>query len=141
MRRTLLLVLLLLIAALAVYGCGGGSKGSSNTPRPGEGSPSAAADGTPGAAGTPGADNEIVPPDDLGEFLGRYVDKEITDERCSYDAAAVKVDCGDRGSYTPNPKPPDDEAGCAALIVEEEPIAVRCSSKTPLTVNYYQIAP
>src|SRR3990170_8557966 len=137
MRRPLFLMLVLSIAVLAVYGCGGGGKDSDGTPGPGEGSPSATVKGTPGATGTPRADNEIVPPDDLGKFLGRYVDKEIIEESCDFDAKKGSVGCGDRGSYSPTPKPPDDKAACVVLIVEDKSIAVRCASKTPLTVNYY----
>ena len=83
--------------------------------------------------------NRITPPSSLDEFLDQYVDEEIIEERCTYDPGDATVDCGDI-PYQTDPPPADDDAQCAVLLVNDEPIAVRCSSEEPLTIIYYAIA-
>ena len=81
----------------------------------------------------------ITPPESAGEYLNQYAEEEIIEERCTFDSEDARVDCRNI-SYHPDPPPQDDDAECSVLLVNDEPIAVRCASQEPLAVIYYAIA-
>ena len=130
-----LIVLTTLFAALSVaVACGGTGDSSPNA----EGTASASIEGTP-VDGTPGV-TRITPPESAGEYLNQYAEEEIIEERCTFDSKDARVDCRNI-PYNVDPPPQDDDAECLILLVNDEPIAVRCASQEPLSVIYYAIAP
>jgi hypothetical protein len=162
MPRSLLALALCLIVALAIVACDGdGSPATSPTPEatataaaqasvePGETPGDGNGDGGNGGDGeeTPAATVEasptplaVQPPEDLDAFLQQYEQDAIRQESCaSYDPDAAKVDCEEFGQYSVDPLPQDPKAICHVLLVNEEPIAVTCTSQEPLTVIYYVV--
>ena len=85
---------------------------------------------TPGAEGTP-----AVAPADLSQYEGETID----DEQCSFDPAAGTASCPGRGTYALTPPLIGEDVSCSVLIVQAEPVAVRCTSQEPLQTVYYEI--
>ncbi len=130
MPRLLILLVPLLSFLLAASACNGnGSESRSPTPEP----------GTTAQPIDPNEPIGVTPPDSVTEFLNQYADEQINQVECTLDADAGQIACGENGLYSPDPAPPDPNAVCAVLLVNDEPIAVTCTSQTPLTANYYVI--
>ena len=85
---------------------------------------------TPGAEGTP-----AVAPADLSQYEGQTID----DEQCSYTPAAGTAVCPGRGTYALAPPLIGEDISCSVLIVQAEPVAVRCTSQAPPQAIYYEI--
>jgi hypothetical protein len=97
-----------------------------------------AAQETPEAEPSPEA-TAIEATEDVDDLLNKYADATIRETDCDYDVASAGVDCGELGLYTLAPNPSGTDVVCDVLTVDDEPIAVSCTSQAPLTVIYYPI--
>ncbi len=158
MPRYLAVVLSAVVLALLVLSCSGGG-GPPATPSPGPGEttttepaesptlkPTPTSDGeatptagatatattapTPAAIGTP-----AVAPADLSRFQGQTIDED----ECLFDPRTAVVTCPGRGTFAIDPPLVAQDISCSVLIVQNEPVAIRCSSQEPLQTVYYDI--
>jgi hypothetical protein len=136
--RMLLVPLLFVLAASACHGDGGPATSPTPvTPTPSP-TPAPTPSPTPTAVPSPTPTIIRVTPLDGHEFSERYREKWLVQRRCTFDVAAGQVDCGEDGLYQPDP-PPAENAGCAILLLEDEPVALNCTVQEPLSVMYYEI--
>ena len=154
------------LALLAIaIACGdGGSDGDESAVSP-TAEATAVATVTPGADETPGSEptTEVsvvatpapspkttvtavpgarlaVMPDDVQGFLAQFADVAPTPVNCDYDSEKGLVDCTDAGydKFQLAPEAPETVVRCAAGIVDEEAVWIRCT--TDISIFYYEVS-
>ena len=78
-------------------------------------------------------------PDDLAAFLLQYQGQAIDEDTCQFDPRTGLSACPGRGTYAADPPLTGQDIECSILIVQGEPIAIRCTSQEPLQTIYYDI--
>ncbi len=167
MPRILALMLVVLLLMCGTLACGdddddgNGDNGNPSVSVSPTNEPSETPDGgddkeTPDANETPGEDGDAtatpanVTPSDRGTraivivdptvwFAENYPGVSPGDADCQYNPAEFFADCGGLGEFSPDPPLIGAGVECAALIVNNEPIALRCTSADPLSTAYYDI--
>jgi hypothetical protein len=116
------------------------------TPSPSpQGTPTGTTDTTPTATptGTPTTPTPTpipaVAPDDLAAFLAQYRGQTIDEATCQFDPRTGLSSCPGRGTYAIDPPLSGQDIECSVLIVQDEPIAIRCTSQEPLKTLYYAV--
>ncbi len=80
-----------------------------------------------------------VAPSDLVVFLAQYQGQTIDEATCQFDPRSGLSTCPNQNTYAIDPSLTGQDIECSVLIVQGEPIAIRCSSQEPLQTVYYDI--
>lgn len=101
----------------------------------GNGEPSGAtSDATPAPQGIPATH---IP--NIAEWLSEnHPGVAPAETDCTYNPATLIATC-DGVQYAVNPPLTGEDVACFALNVNNEPVAIRCTSQQPLTTIYYEI--
>ncbi len=89
---------------------------------------------TPAAEGTPATLIE----DPNAFFSANYPGKSPTESECAFSPVSFVVTCG-TDKYAVDPPLEGEDVTCALLSIDEEPVAIRCTSQEPLQAIYYEI--
>ena len=119
MARQFVLLALVLLPALFALACDNAGVPNQFTPTPGV---------------TP-----VTTPANVREFLAQFVDETVIQEACTYREDLDQIDCGSLGRYGPNPPPTGEAIVCSVLLVEDQPVAVTCTTQEPRQLLYYAV--
>ncbi len=149
MRKWGALLFSVIVALLLISACGDGQTGT-ETSTPDRGGNSAATpdlsstpSSSPGAASATavdqqnGAQTSVTALTDVADYLAQYEGEEIIEVQCAYDPDAGLIDCDSDGLYDPEPLPIGENTRCRVLLVNDDPIAVSCT--TDITAIYYMV--
>jgi hypothetical protein len=146
--KVLFAALLIALAALAIA-CGDDDDTSTSTPTddapvtasPSDGDETPTDDGdettrdaTPAAEGIRAVQQPNYP-----DWLAQnYPDVSPVEAPCAYNPATVTATC-DGEDYAVDPPLTGEDISCFTQNVNAEPVAIRCTSQSPLTTIYYVI--
>lgn len=90
---------------------------------------------TPAAVGTP----TVHVPDSTAWQKENYPGVVFDQIDCVFNPATVVVTCPGYGEFAPNPPLVGEDIGCLASLVNDEPVAITCTSQSPLTSIFYEV--
>lgn len=95
-----------------------------------------AADSTPNPTPSRTPITQLI---DVDAFLDEHSQDEIVQAQCNLNTAAGLVDCRENGLYEPDPSLDDANTSCTVLLIDEQPVALSCTSLEPFDMTYYTI--
>jgi len=101
----------------------------------GDGQPSNNGDATP----APGGTTATLINDIAGWLATNYPTVSPLREDCVFNPGTFITTCPGHGEYSVNPPLTGEDVTCQSLLVNDEPVAINCTSQSPLQTIYYEI--
>ena len=101
----------------------------------GDGQPSTNGDST----ATPGGTPATLIDDPADWFATNYPGVSLPREDCIFNPGTFITTCPPHGDFSVDPPLTGEDVSCQSLLVNNEPVALSCTSQNPLTTIYYEI--
>ncbi len=101
----------------------------------GDGQPSTNGDSTAAPDGTPATFIDDI----VGWLETNYPTVSPQREDCIFNPGTFITTCPPHGDFSVDPPLGGEDVSCQSLLVNDEPVAITCTSQVPLTTIYYEI--